>query len=245
MSDNPDHHLHHPRNRQNNSTLDMQFSLLLSRSLDVLGYSQDMIRHRVDDVKLSTSLNSIQYADAELVYAGSQSEGVVANYGSDFDVMAVINNVICADNIQPFSEYRNITLFQTDSRDTGAGYIKLKPIEIGHGGIAECLFKSDNNITYISSEFLMNKLMGVAMEFNFIPINVTIAKAGPSIPFYSKFSPDVTNDIVVCFKCYCPVLLRSWLRRPRQYNWPSRNNLYQISQMEAHVVPVGCKGSDT
>ena len=73
----------------------------------------------------------------------------------------------------------------------------------------------------------------------------TLSKAGPAIPHCSPVTPGVVHDIVYCFKCYCPTLLQSWLRRPRRYNWPPQNVIYDISQMEAHVVPVGCKGSDT
>lgn len=74
--------------------------------------------------------------------------------------MQVDYTVICADNIQPFLEYRNVTLFQTDSRDTKAGYTKLKLIEIGKADsvIAESMFELDYNITYIyQANFLQTR----------------------------------------------------------------------------------------
>ena len=80
---------------------------------------------------------------------------------------------------------------------------------------------------------------------SFTPGNVSLNKTGPAVPVYNGLRPDDVNDLVFCFKYFCPALLRSWLRRPRQYNWPPQNILYDISQMEAYVVPVGCKDSDT
>ena len=172
-----------------------------------------MTRHRVVFWKLNESLENFHHEFGfETIYAGSQTEGAVAYFGSDMDVMTVDNTVICADNIQPFLEYRNIALFQTDSRDTEAGYTKLKLIEIGNADsdIAESMFELDYNITYISSEFFTNKLMITAKQLGTYetPRNVTLNKAGPAIPLYIPSRPKIIIDMVICFKCYCPFMLQ-------------------------------------
>lgn len=56
---------------------------------------------------------------------------------------------------------------------------------------------------------------------------------------------NIHADIVTAFCCVSPDLLHAFINRSRPYNRPSRGILNDISNMDAHVVPVGCKESDT
>ncbi|KAH3846752.1 hypothetical protein DPMN_089057 [Dreissena polymorpha] len=54
---------------------------------------------------------------------------------------------------------------------------------------------------------------------------------------------DNSYDDVVALPCCCPDLLSKWLSRPRPQSWPQQEVLHAISLLDAHVVPVGFKGS--
>ena len=109
MSDNPGHR---SRNRPDDNSSDMEFSLLLSRSLDVIGYNQDMIKHKVDHWKWMEIIDNTYIGPVfETIYSGSQKEGIVPQFGSDIDMMTVYNDVICTDNHLPFMDDRNLTVF--------------------------------------------------------------------------------------------------------------------------------------
>ena len=128
MSDNPDQLVHCPDGNRS----DTQFSVLLSRSLDMLGFSQKMVKLRVDSCKLHESIDNECFNFIERMYAGSQKEGVIATYGSDTDEMIVYEYVICADSHLPFTDLLIVTAFKTETTDVAPGYTKLKLIKIGN-----------------------------------------------------------------------------------------------------------------
>ena len=134
------------------------------------------------------------------------------------------------------------------SQDTAHGYTKLKLVQFGdinYYFIRESVFLSESGDLYLSSDFYTNTLMIIQNQDDSKYTDTILTKSGPAIPLYSPDTPDMVHDMVYSFECHCPDLLPAWLRRPRPYNWPPRSVLYDISQMDAHVVPVGCKGSDT
>ena len=111
------------------SATEKQLCLHVSRTLDCLGKSHDMIKYRAAIYRKWQTQDEEQYKPMKMIHSGSKGEGLTSFYESDHDQMCVFPRVICADNTQDFVHIRQTTLFQTVRHDTPPGYTKLKQIK--------------------------------------------------------------------------------------------------------------------
>ena len=135
----------------------------------------------------------------EYIIAGSKGEGTTSLCESDMDVMYVLNDVICADDISPFRNTNDRFVFETDSRDTAPGYTKLRLCRfnvLGFGSpVNDSLVKSANGQSYCSSDLFFDefKSMNIIAEFK-----RSVGRSGPS---EAKVNPFFSSDSVGAFRC--------------------------------------------
>ncbi|XP_045165118.2 uncharacterized protein LOC123529017 [Mercenaria mercenaria] len=225
-----------------------EFSRKVFRALDSIGHGPDMIRFRRKFWRyFPRHFNQTEGTEIGLSHmvVGSKAEGISSALESDIDHMFLFSDVICANSLEPFYLVENITLLQTDTSDTSPGYTKLRFIDC-NGEMSVALFHEQGDLAdrqvlqdnYISSEkFLSFHYKGVrSVEPHHGMIRGLSGPAMESERFYKE-------DCVCALHCYCPHLLENWKRRPRQYDWPSRDTLDTVASMFGQLVPVGFKGS--
>lgn len=221
------------------------FSLHVSHALDCLGKSQDMVKFRVEFYKKMERAETFkQRWFLDCITAGSKSEGLTAPLESDLDRMMAYANVFCADDISPFTQLPDCSVFETKRRSTPPGYTKLRMARLAYTmdvRFCDALIKDGNGQFYISSDFFVQCCINLWRNDEF---NISHKRSGPAMATVTN-ELDLKVDTVRALPCVCPQVLQSYFKRHRDYGWPSSNQLIEISCLEGHVVPVGYKGSDT
>lgn len=213
-------------------------SFLLSRTMDHLGYGLPMVRFRQKAYQ--------KLSDDEGNIAGSKAEGLTKWLESDADFLFVTAFFICTTNpLQFFNTMDNVSVFKLDMTDTAPGYTRLISVNSIRNENQECLFGPVSWNTYLSSDQWREWWKDYMITSNYMSfVTPSPQSKGPSNPV-SIMNGYLFDDwdYVFGITCDCPELLQSWLDRPRKYSWPSADILREVSTMEAHVVPVGYKGS--
>ncbi|XP_052272615.1 uncharacterized protein LOC127873072 [Dreissena polymorpha] len=158
--------------------------------------------------------------------------------------MFVVKQVMCTDFPLVFMGIKNLTLFQTRRELTCPGYTRLELLQFSgryrRGEIGDSLIQSQSGAVYLSSEAFVAALQISSEKTCNLGGFIKGARSGPSTPMSDKYT---SYDDVVALPCCCPDLLSKWFSRPRPQRWPPQEVLHAISLTDAHVVPVGFKGS--
>jgi hypothetical protein len=126
---------------------------------------------------------------------------------------------------------------------TAPGYTRLILEKLGNRRLHELLESLTEPISgnmYMSSDIWREECRKNNPNDGYL--TSSLQSQGPSNPVHGTFG-GYCVDRVTGIICDCPDLLQSWIDRPRKYNWPNEDVVREISTMEAHVVPVGYKGS--
>lgn len=222
-------------------------SMLVSRILDDLGYNQQMVKLRQRFWKKRESLNEIFYS----FFAGSKGEGLTRPLENDMDCL-IADLFILSTSRNPvlYNKAENLTVLRLDRTNTSPGYTRLILVKTGLdicSALVESLTEPIGGRIYMSSDVWREKMGNIYKKKiqRYEPGDITYHPyKGPSQPS-SINKLGACRDCVFGIVCDCPDILQPWLNRYRRYAWPSAEIIAEICNMEAHVVPVGFKGSPT
>ncbi|XP_052819428.1 uncharacterized protein LOC128245342 [Mya arenaria] len=204
--------------------------------LDHIGYSQSMVHDRRAAWREHDAIMSGKRQATTEITAGSKGEGFTAPFESDTDCVILSNNTLCRlpddDTVQlPDTHYE----FIMDYEHCHPGHFRL---ELKHTGtleisnIEEALFVHDNGRTFISSAKYRKSFIDKTNE----------TVSGPALTGCTEY---LSWDHVYAFPCTSQQqLLSEWINRPRHHHWPSSDLISEVSELQAQMVPVGCKSSE-
>lgn len=207
-------------------------SVLVSKTLDRLGYSQEMVRFRQQ-----------VWERVQPTAVGSKREGLSRLFESDADILSRASDIICTSRIHSlYNNSTHLTILKMDRDGTYPGYTRLICVKIAtrtNCFLDEALTQPINGNIFLSSD----SWRGCDRFRDSLYLREEPTQ-GPSNPFTCLYTGNHI-DAVVAIVCDCPDILQSWLNRVRKHSWPSDEIIEEISKSEAYVVPVGFKGSPT
>ncbi|XP_053378881.1 uncharacterized protein LOC123527968 [Mercenaria mercenaria] len=234
------------------------FSTLLNSAMDCIGYSKTMIVSRKELCNKYVSNYSQTcsgHLGGEVMLAGSKSEGVLPFYASDFDYMTVLNTCVCVD---VGCQEDGLVVIETYNKGCPPGYTKLKLLNTENTLTAVILHMC--SVYDISKGVVLLKSTDLqhirALDYVAMPSYQGLGRkclsvTGPAISL--TIQPEVVKgmktsniyvDQVLAIRLYSSSVLQEWKERKRVFEWPSPDNIQDISTMEGYVVPVGPKYSE-
>ncbi|XP_053373610.1 uncharacterized protein LOC128546634 [Mercenaria mercenaria] len=242
------------RRRLNNRTISDQkshtylkedISIFVSKTMDFLGYGFEMIKFRQRMYHADDELTArfTQQPDTR-VTTGGKGEGTAMYCENDEDYLYVVKQLICTDYPQGFIDMKNITIFKTERNIMSPGYKRLELLRFSgryrRNEIKVSLIESQSGSLYLSNEAFIDSLRISQEHICNLGGYIKGDRSGPSTPISDKYN---SCDDVLGLPCCCPDLFEKWFARPRNNRWPTEEVLHAISLLDAHVVPVGFKGS--
>ncbi|XP_052240802.1 uncharacterized protein LOC127851221 [Dreissena polymorpha] len=235
----------HPRNHLEH--VSMEICTIMTR----LGYGEMMRRWRVEKYREYDRLKNARYLNEQgnavtCITAGSKAEGLTCYLESDWDILFVLEDVLCVEadiNLLTISDDKDV--FRMDTMDTRVypGHCRLlqeRPAaHARYDTITKALCDNGYGGVLLSSSVLLD-------EYEYsrsLPHNASAEhhkRAGPSIP--DTVDGVLHFDRVIALRCSCPSILQRWADRRR--NWPSPTIVQKVVSLGALVTPVGFKGSD-
>ena len=252
------------RNKREREVLSLYTDALLNE----YGFSAERIRERIvcmdkcSAAKTISNQRIIQRDDIIKTFVGSQREGTGLDGINDTDVLQIYTSVRCVEEDITLNVDNNLVVFQLDGERCPPGHFFLELYNPSCQSrqldeLSHALVKV-NSKTFLSSEKFMNKIDDVFASSTGCIGRSThyMNRKGPSIPKYTedlvfKWVVKYLNitmtreiDFVRGFPCHCLSVLKRWKDRVRQYEWPSKEELYIVAKLPACVVPVGEKESE-
>ncbi|XP_053375968.1 uncharacterized protein LOC128547372 [Mercenaria mercenaria] len=231
--------------------------------LEKLGYSKEQAEKRVQIYENAGKGGSLYetvkfQVDYNIVIAGSRGDGTGVYADCDVDKLLVQNHLQCIEKGIDAKIYNNSsTVLEIDTEDVPNGYTKLKFISKAenqkddiHTKIPKFL-KDEKGELYLRNDCKLSAGIGrdyTDADCGWIEKNLVHAdiKSGPSkpyriqIPFVSFY---ILFDDVLAFRCVFPTIIDTWCNRERSKDWPSKELVENVKEMEVYVVPVRVKGS--
>ena len=214
-------------------------SSTLSFLLDEVVGTEEMVNTRRDYCKILDIITSLRMPR---YFTGSKSEGLDLP-DSDIDYMYDINEIFSLkvvqesdDNITP-DTYRNILHLCTENVPPGFAILRC-------GDQVEnlTLLQTSRNINgalYLSSFHFLQGLFPFIQRSS---PNTKVAVQGPSIVRWNEYAniSESGEDNVYSIHCaFWPMGAEEWIRRPREFGWPSSRDISAIVDFGCHVVPIG------
>ena len=227
-----------PNELQNMSGWTTRHSVLLSRILDKVIGTQEMIEIRKDYCKLLDCVKSATFGCNEY-FTGSKAEGLDLP-GSDLDFMRDIDvkyglQVIQQGQAVPQSRHRQLFEMVTDNVHPAFAMIRI----IYPTAIDTAIFNSLQTVDgsdFLSSYLMLLNLKPIVCQCNHEKIRIQ----GPSLEHKAESISDVDNDYVYCIHCsFWPSVASEWVHRTRFHNWPDIDVINKIVEFGFHLVPVG------
>ncbi|XP_053373550.1 uncharacterized protein LOC128546617 [Mercenaria mercenaria] len=220
-------------------------SLFVSKTLDFLGYSFEMIKYRQRMYHANDEIIArFNHQPDTRVTTGGKGEGTTMYFENDTDYMYVVKQIICTDYPQVFVNIKNITVFQTKRNIASPGYTRLELLRFSgrylRDEIRTSLFETQSGSLYLSNEEFIDSLQILQDKTCTLGGFTKGERTGPSTPISDKYN---SFDDVIGLPCCCPNVLEKWFARPRHNIWPPQEVMHALSLLDAHVVPVGFKGS--
>ncbi|XP_052789312.1 uncharacterized protein LOC128223898 [Mya arenaria] len=224
------------RQRRDLRSSDEELSLRVCKVLDQLGYSQSMVEHRREVWRETDVIRNRKDRNITWIIAGSKGEGFTAPFESDVDRVRLNNFSVCETQGDEFLTLPDTHFkFIMESNHCHPGHFRLNLTHSGttaYSNIQQALFVHDHGKIYISSEIYRT---------TFIEDKTQQTVSGPAITDCDEYS---SCDNVNAFRCTSKQqLLSEWMKRPRHHNWPTQELRKVVSEIEAQMVPVGCKSS--
>ena len=220
-------------------------STLLSKLLDDVVGTEEMVRIRQDYCKIRDCIQSTGYDD-NTYYTGSKAEGLDLP-GSDRDYMININKPCNMQVIQTEGDTadaieRNMFVMSTENiRPCFAMLRSVSPIR------ERQLFYACQGIDsslYLSSYLYVHNAEEQLSKSN---SDKTTTKQGPSIEGWGPYMDRSQSGTDGVFSVHCsfwPDAAREWPSRQREYAWPTPHDIKAIVDFGFHLVPVGHPHSD-
>ncbi|XP_060568579.1 uncharacterized protein LOC132727169 [Ruditapes philippinarum] len=243
-------------------------SVQFSRALDEIGFGENESLKRIYSMnKLSEAKNVANKQTSgkghiEKKIVGSQSDGTGFHHFNDLDFLEINNRVYVLCKYEKHcTEFANETvIFLADGRMTPPGYVYLKPLKrkcCTNEQLHEYALVERDNETYLSSDNYLSEKEDLSQNSNRCEGQIIrqLSRAGPSIPKHIKQNPlaerilsdlnlkDTDTDIVSAFPCDAGPIMEEWSSRERKNGWPSKETISHVAKLQAHVVPVGQRGS--
>jgi len=247
-----------------------EFSVLLYDALNHQGFSKERICKRtrnVDDYCSTVMCNILTACridddvTIEYIAAGSSGEGVALGGGSDRDFIIKVNDLMCVDQWQEMEER---FVLQNEYSKTTPGYVRLlaridfneeDEVNMMLQSVTRRCFFSWNN--YMSSslfsqhatDFMQTISTNAMPLYDFVELHHMLngpaltTRAITTMQFESGNVLELKQetDLVFGLPFYSHEVMAKWLKRKRNYEWPSTHLQTDISKMEGVVVPVGDK----
>ena len=226
-----------------------QYSTLLSKMLDMVFGTQEMIQTRQDYCKLYDCIYSTATA-INRYYTGSKSEGLHLP-GSDDDYMYEINTKNNIKVIQSLDENTNTSPYSTflmSTENIRPGFTLLQ--HVPQTPLDPHLYKASQNINGLqhlrSDLFVQENIEGIQGVARYVGVNhIKIRRQGPSQET-SNGPGREPDDNVDCIHCpFWPSEASEWRDRPRHFGWPTQHDLMSIIDFGFHLVAVGHPSSNT
>ena len=231
-------------------------SMLLSLLLDTVVGTKEMIKIRQDYCRLRDCLASARGKDNEY-FTGSKAEGLDLP-GSDEDYMQDRNNIIKIKVIQSLDEDMDpspdVSTFFMSTENVHPGFALLEYLPQSHNLIIyiyimhqflyhACQIKY--GIQYLSSDLIVQNYVHIASS---IPLTQKVKRQGPSAEIWNlgENLSDSGTDNVFSIHCpFWPYESLEWMHRPRQFGWPTSQDISSITDFCFHLVPIGHPHSET
>ncbi|XP_052245341.1 uncharacterized protein LOC127854298 isoform X2 [Dreissena polymorpha] len=216
----------------------------LFKLLDYVGYSHDIIaeRRRVFH-GIDSMINNAREDKIVRVTAGSKAEGLASCYESDYDFLNIYQNIVCQFEIFTNIFSNDTTEFCMLGEACHPGYYTLKLLTRGVKLpiiIEASLVTNQNYEIFISSD-LFTKEFEQTVFFDSVGGWNKGKRTGPAVPSTRGI---YRRDNVYAFRCVVQKeVLADWAKRERPFGWPCADVINDVINLDAQLVPVGCKGS--
>lgn len=212
-------------------------SLFLSKTLECMGYSEDMLLFRTTSYEHLNQeyASAFGLGDFTTLIHGSTAEGITTPFESKCDILFVKKNVSCCKWQTGYpQDLEQVMVFNPEQNEVPPGYTRLtlqhKPIGVSY---EDDVYSSTFGIEtpYLWSVFYLKR-----MRNKFKAHKVTLKENGPMIgvsmnahigTFYTDF-PLIYKD---------EELFSSFRSRERRYGWPSAETINTISEQDVYVIP--------
>ncbi|KAH3694496.1 hypothetical protein DPMN_081936 [Dreissena polymorpha] len=204
-----------------------------------LGYSEEMRRWRVEKHREKNRLHNARPRDETYITAGSKAEGLTCPLESDFDLLIVLNGVICVDagiNLHTIPD--DIDVFRMDTRVYPGHCILLqdRPAHKRWKVIRNSLCDGGYGAILLSSSLFLDECSASTPYPNI----VNHERAGLSRP--GTLGGVLHVNSVLALRCHCPGIFHRLTARPR--HWPSAVIVLKVMSFGDYLTPVGFKGSE-
>lgn len=248
-------------------------SLQWSERLNKIGYSDECIEERILAYTKETKAMEINYIEAckadavtrphaenvSLYCVGSSIEGTSLPEYSDLDLLYVLKMFQCFEGKNHIRSKISKTFQFEPASAEGHGFIRIpgnvsRLSDDTHFSV-DGILQIRNKRPYLSSSHLMNTRSQQSFMFwkkNNWKSYFSISKVkGPSTPVRVRkdwaqskiFSSELEIDSTFAIPFHCPSILRKWMKRERNHEWPPNCLRRKVVSLPAFLVPVGQKGS--
>lgn len=237
-----------------------RFSVLVNKGLDLIGYHNDQIKFRAQQVPRSyqtahDTMNGILNLPVDVLVAGSRAEGVP--FHSDLDLQLVYRTVVCLE--RGHCE-EGLTVLETDFGGCPPGYTRLRVYRIEPDILGllidQCLVEKERLLqkeTFLSSLKFLNVLCrGLSQTDTHLSFTRIADRDtnGPAFSFklnfenpFLKMTYFMDVDAVPALSVHLPRLLDEWANRKREHDWPPADVINDVASTVGVVVPVSLKES--
>ncbi|KAH3840107.1 uncharacterized protein LOC127879556 [Dreissena polymorpha] len=221
----------HPQNYVEN------VSMVISTIMTRLGYGEEIRRWRIKKYKMNDRLSNARPEGVTEITAGSKAEGLTCCFENDWDILFVLNDVLCVEagtHIHTIPD--DIDVFRMDTR--------VSRVYPGHCRLLQARPAQTRYKVILNA--LRDDLLSSSLFVYKFPTPITYSgiedheQAGPSWP--GSFMGFLYFDRVQALRCHCPSIMQRWAARPR--HWPSPVIVDKVVSLGAYLTPVGFKGSD-
>ena len=228
------------------SSLTPDRSVILSTLLNEVTGTEEAIRIRQDFCRIDDCIKSLTLP-FKIYFTGSKSEGLNLN-GSDEDYMIEINNGLHIKVVQSsdtFPETPPCNRFYLCTKYTHLGFALLRcdDIRVPNPLLMKVLQLSKCNLPYLSSNLVVDTCNELAKMF----FHSSIARQGPSIESWHDHEDKSISgtDYVPSIHCkFWPDIASEWVKRTRQYGWPTTSDITSIVDFGCHLVAIGYPHSE-
>ncbi|XP_061173327.1 uncharacterized protein LOC133182500 [Saccostrea echinata] len=189
--------------------------------------NQRLKRHIMDVMDRLMSSNN----EVEIIRSGGCAEGFRMQ-GTDVDQMHVIKKIKVVTNIpKDCGKYRAVVRM-IKSADDPPGYVKLIILTpftpLGH--IRNAMKKVGGEYYLMNEAFLRTFQISLKEE----------VRHGPCVLETDEYGTDHDRAYCLEYKGW-PICAEEWVRRKREYGWPSKELISRIKNTGCHVMAVGSK----
>ncbi|KAH3773697.1 hypothetical protein DPMN_175065 [Dreissena polymorpha] len=210
-----------------------------------LGYGEEIRRWRAKNYRENDRLSNARFTNVIRITAGSKAEGLTCRFESDWDVLNVLNNVLCVEtgiNLHTIPDDMEVYRMDTSVYPGHCRLFLMRQAHRYYTVIHNALCDNGKGDVLLSSGLVLDEISTILRKYPQYPQvgNVQHERAGPSIPL--SFLGVLHIDRVTSLRCHCPSILQRWASRHR--HWPSPGVVLKVVSLGAYLTPVGYKGSE-